>query len=94
MIIEDVNKTSVKAFITSYTKEAVRFSIFHPFKQHRIAYIKGGAWGSPFKGVSLFKGKNITIEISSIPGTVIIRILESKKHKLIQKFNFYCLKRF
>jgi len=47
-----------------------------------------------FQGMKLFKGMNVWIEIVISPGQMVCSAFESKKHKLIQLYNYWVLNQF
>ena len=53
-------------------------------QQNRLADIE-----PLFKGMKLFKGKNIWLETVVVPGTMTCKNNESNKNKLIQLLNYY-----
>jgi hypothetical protein len=42
-----------------------------------------------FQGMKLFRGKNVCMEITVVPSTMTCSNFESKKHKLVQLYNYW-----
>lgn len=42
-----------------------------------------------FSDFEVFKGKNLTFEVTIIPGTMTMKCIESKRSKFVQLWNYY-----
>lgn len=82
-----------KAFVKSFKENEV---VLYFFKLNQCRKYTADFMGSMFffKGMKLFKGKNVWFETIVKPGTMTEKCFESKQSKLKQLFNYYFLKKF
>ena len=74
---------TIKAFIIKWTDKHVECDCFE-LQQTRSFDIE-----PLFENMKLFKGKNISLKMVIVPGTMTCKNHESESNKLVQLWNYY-----